>query len=173
MAIVHMKKLRLMVVRRQKDELLRDLMLLGCVQISEPDALLADAESAAVLRQESGNVTEVRSELTRLTAALKLLDKYANDPELQVKGKLLPVPSNQKMNSHLKEIAAICNIGKNLTTHVARHTFACLAIEYGMPIDIIAKILGHTNVNMTRHYAKVSEANISREMQKIGSILNR
>ena len=46
MAIVHMKKLRLMVVRRQKDELLRDLMLLGCVQISEPDALLADAESA-------------------------------------------------------------------------------------------------------------------------------
>ena len=75
MAIVHMKKLRLMVVRRQKDELLRDLMLLGCVQISEPDALLADAESAAVLRQESGNVTEVRSELTRLTAALKLLDK--------------------------------------------------------------------------------------------------
>ena len=77
MAIVHMKKLRLMVVRRQKDELLRDLMLLGCVQISEPDALLADAEAAAVLRQESGNVTEVRSELTRLTAALKLLDKYA------------------------------------------------------------------------------------------------
>lgn len=84
MAIVHMKKLRLMVVRRQKDELLRDLMLLGCVQISEPDALLADAEAAAVLRQESGNVTEVRSEFTRLTAALKLLDKYA-----PVKSKLL------------------------------------------------------------------------------------
>ena len=84
MAIVHMKKLRLMVVRRQKDELLRDLMLLGCVQISEPDALLADTEAAAVLHQESGNVTEVRSELTRLTAALKLLDKYA-----PVKSKLL------------------------------------------------------------------------------------
>ncbi|MFQ7010657.1 MAG: hypothetical protein ACLRRN_07235 [Oscillospiraceae bacterium] len=84
MAIVHMKKLRLMVVRRQKDELLRELMLLGCVQISDPDALLADTEAAAVLRQESGNVTEVRSELTRLTAALKLLDKYA-----PVKSKLL------------------------------------------------------------------------------------
>ena len=46
MAIVHMKKLRLMVVRGQKDALLRDLMLLGCVQVSEPDALLADAEAA-------------------------------------------------------------------------------------------------------------------------------
>lgn len=84
MAIVHMKKLRLMVVRGQKDALLRDLMLLGCVQVSEPDALLADAEAAAVLRQESGSVTETRSELTRLNAALKLLDKYA-----PVKSKLL------------------------------------------------------------------------------------
>ena len=117
--------------------------------------------------------TAVMSRIPLLPYPIKLLDKYANDPELQVKGKLLPVPSNQKMNSYLKEIAAICNIGKNLTTHTARHTFACLAIEYGMPIDIIAKILGHTNVNMTRHYAKVSEANISREMQKIRNILNR
>ena len=55
--------------------------------------------------------------------------------------------------------------------HLARHTFATLAIEYGMPIDIIAKILGHTNTNMTRRYAKISEANISREMLRIGKVL--
>ena len=55
--------------------------------------------------------------------------------------------------------------------HDLRHTFATLAIEYGMPIDIIAKILGHTNTNMTRHYARISEANISREMRKIGKML--
>ena len=55
--------------------------------------------------------------------------------------------------------------------HCARHTFATLAIEYGMPIDIIAKILGHTNTNMTRRYAKISEANISREMRRIGKVL--
>ena len=83
------------------------------------------------------------------------------------------MPSNQKMNSYLKELTVICNIDKNLTTHVARHTFACLAIEYGMPIDVIAKILGHTNTNMTRHYAKISENNISREMMKIGNLMNR
>lgn len=75
------------------------------------------------------------------------------------------------MNAYLKEIANICLINKNLTVHLARHTFATQAIEYGMPIDIIAKILGHSNTNMTRHYAKISEANISREMQKIGKIL--
>lgn len=56
-------------------------------------------------------------------------------------------------------------------SHLARHTFATLAIEYGMPIDIIAKILGHTNTNMTRRYAKISEANISREMRRIGMVL--
>lgn len=56
-------------------------------------------------------------------------------------------------------------------SHCARHTFATLAIEYGMPIDIIAKILGHTNTNMTRRYAKISEANISREMRRIGKVL--
>lgn len=75
------------------------------------------------------------------------------------------------MNAYLKEIADICLINKNLTVQDCRHTFATLAIEYGMPIDIIAKILGHSNTNMTRHYAKISEANISREMQKIGKIL--
>ena len=51
-----------------------------------------------------------------------------------------------------------------------RHTFACLAVEYGMPIDVLAKILGHSSTNMTRHYAKFSEQLIGREMQKIGNI---
>ena len=115
--------------------------------------------------------TAVMSRVPLLPHPIELLNKYAHDTELQVKGKLLPVPSNQKMNAYLKEIADICNIPKTLTTHTARHTFATLAIEYGMPIDIIAKILGHSNTNMTRHYAKISEANISREMQKIGKAL--
>lgn len=115
--------------------------------------------------------TSVISRVPLLPYPLKILQKYEHNPELQLKGKLLPIPSNQKMNSYLKEIGTICNIHKNLTTHCARHTFATLAIEYGMPIDIIAKILGHTNTNMTRHYAKISEANISREMQRIGKVL--
>ena len=46
-----------------------------------------------------------------------------------------------------------------------------MAIEYGMPIDIIAKILGHTNTNMTRRYAKISEENIGREMKKLGEVM--
>lgn len=121
---------------------------------------------------KSREKTSVMSRIPLLPYPIKVLGKYKNDLELQVKGKLLPVPSNQKMNAYLKEIADICNIPKNLTTHCARHTFATLAIEYGMPIDIIAKILGHSNTNMTRHYTKISKANISREMQKIGTMLS-
>ncbi len=116
--------------------------------------------------------TAVMSRVPLLPYPITLLKKYEQDAICKARGKLLPVPSNSKMNAYLKEIADICNIPKNLTTHCARHTFATLAIEYGMPIDIIAKILGHSNTNMTRHYARISEANISREMQKIGTILS-
>ncbi|MDE5624032.1 MAG: site-specific integrase [Alistipes sp.] len=116
--------------------------------------------------------TAVMSRVPLLPYPIKVLDKYKNDPELHIKGKLLAVTSNQKMNAYLKEIADICNIRKHLTTHLARHTFATLAIEYGMPIDIIAKILGHSNTNMTRHYAKFSETVIGREMAAFGRRLN-
>ena len=115
--------------------------------------------------------TAVMSRVPLLPQAIELLRTYEHDSNCLQRGKVLPVPSNSKMNAYLKELAGICNIPKNLTTHCARHTFATLAIEYGMPIDIIAKILGHTNTNMTRRYAKISEANISREMQKIGKVL--
>lgn len=111
--------------------------------------------------------TAVMSRIPLLPYPMILLEKYERDAELRATGKLLPVPSNQKMNAYLKEIADICNIPKNLTTHCARHTFACLAVEYGMPIDVLAKILGHSNTNMTRHYAKFSEQLIGREMQKM------
>ena len=111
--------------------------------------------------------TSVMSRIPLLPYAIRLLRKYEHDAKCREQGKMLPVPSNTKMNAYLKEIADICNIGKTLTTHVARHTFACLAVEYGMPIDVLAKILGHSNTNMTRHYAKFSEQLIGQEMRKM------
>lgn len=75
------------------------------------------------------------SRIPLLPYPLALLKKYERDAVVRTAGKLLPVSSNQKMNAYLKEIADLCNIPKNLTTHVAKHTFACLAVEYGMPID--------------------------------------
>jgi site-specific recombinase XerD len=73
------------------------------------------------------------------------------------------VPSNQKMNGYLKEIAAICGINKILTTHTARRTFATsvLLLE-GVSMDIVSKILGHKSLYMTRKYAKIDEINIAK-----------
>ena len=114
--------------------------------------------------------TAIMSTIPLLKQPKAILQKYAFDLHCIESGKLLPVPSNQKMNAYMSEIATICGLNKKLTTHCARHTFACLAVEYGMPIDVLAKILGHTNTNMTRHYAKFSEQLIGREMQKIGEV---
>lgn len=115
--------------------------------------------------------TAVMSTIPLLKQPKAILQKYAFDLHCMESGKLLPVPSNQKMNAYMSEIATICGLNKKLTTHCARHTFACLAVEYGMPIDVLAKILGHSNTNMTRHYAKFSEQLIGRKMQKIGEML--
>ncbi len=66
--------------------------------------------------------TGVMSAIPLLPHAIEILRKYENDEICREKGKLLPVPSNQKMNSYLKEIACICNIDKTLTTHCGRHS---------------------------------------------------
>lgn len=137
-------------------------------------------QSEHVGRDDKGNVwihkprqkTGVMSTIPLLPVAKTILEKYADDPSCREKGKLLPVCSNQRMNSYLTELADICRIDKKLTTHCARHTFACVALDYGMPIDIIAKILGHTKVNMTRHYARLSDNAVLREMARLGEQLD-
>lgn len=115
--------------------------------------------------------TAVMSRIPLLPMALEILRRYEHDAVCQARGRVLPLPSNQKMNAFMKEIAIVCGIDKVLTTHCSRHTFACMAVEYGMPIDVLAKILGHSNTNMTRHYAKFSETVIGREMEAFGEKL--
>lgn len=117
--------------------------------------------------------TSVMSRIPLLPATLEILRRYEHDEVCIARSRMLPTPSNQKMNAYMKEIAAVCGIDKVLTTHCARHTFACMAVEYGMPIDVLAKILGHSNTNMTRHYAKFSETVIGREMEASGKSWHR
>lgn len=72
----------------------------------------------------------------------------------------LPILSNQKYNGYLKEIADICNINKPLHTHIARHTFATTTLNKGLPIEIVSKMLGHSDIKMTQRYAKVMDNTI-------------
>lgn len=80
----------------------------------------------------------------------------------------LPILSNQKYNAYLKEIADICGISKPLHSHIARHTFATIALNKGYNIEIVAKMLGHTNTKQTQHYAKLLDTTVINEYVKIG-----
>lgn len=78
--------------------------------------------------------------------------------------------SNQKMNSYLKEIADACEINKNLTYHIARHTFATtVTLSNGVPIETVSKMLGHRNIKTTQHYAKILDKKISDDMKRLRS----
>lgn len=107
-----------------------------------------------------------------LPKASMILAKYHDDPRAINSGKLFPVMSNQKMNSYLKEIADLCGIQKNLTFHLARHTFATtVTLSNGVPIETVSKMLGHTKIATTQIYAKVLEMKVSEDMAKLRSKL--
>jgi site-specific recombinase XerD len=95
-----------------------------------------------------------------------IIDKYENHPQSTNEDRLLPILSNQKMNAYLKEIAAICEIEKELTFHIARHTFATtVTLTNGVPIESVSKMLGHKNLRTTQHYAKVLDRKVSEDMK--------
>lgn len=79
----------------------------------------------------------------------------------------LPVLSNQKYNSYLKEIGDICQINKELHSHLARHTCATRLLNDGMPLEIVAKVLGHTNTRQTQHYAKLLDKTVLNSFKKM------
>ncbi len=80
----------------------------------------------------------------------------------------MPIPSNQRVNAYLKELADICGITTKITFHIARHTFATtVTLENGVPIDSVSKMLGHRSIKATQIYAKVSDKKISDDTEKL------
>ena len=110
--------------------------------------------------------TETASKIPVLPVTQMIIDKYADHPQALNEEKLLPILSNQKMNAYLKEIAAVCEIEKELTFHIARHTFATtVTLTNGVPIESVSKMLGHKNLRTTQHYAKVLDKKVSEDMK--------
>ena len=109
--------------------------------------------------------TDIPSNIPLLPKALEIIKKYENHPETVTKGVLLPVLSNQKSNAYLKEIADLCGISKNLTTHLARHTFATtVTLSNGVSMESVSKMLGHKSLRTTQHYAKILDRKVSDDM---------
>lgn len=116
--------------------------------------------------------TNTSSRIPLLPNSLALLNKYEAHPQC-VNGKLLPILSNQKRNAYLKEIADTCGISKNLTFHIARHTFATtVTLSNGVPIETVSKMLGHMNLRTTQHYAKILDIKVSEDMKALRNRLS-
>ena len=76
------------------------------------------------------------------------------------------------MNSYLKEIADLCQIKKELTFHIARHTFATtITLSNGVPIESVSKMLGHKSIKTTQHYAKILDKKVSYDMVNLKKVL--
>lgn len=130
-----------------------------------PSHLVADNNGTLWIRkprQKTGNMCNI----PLIQSAKAILEKYKDHPECVKNNVLLPVLSNQNMNSYLKEIADLCLITRKLSMHVARHTAATVVfLANNVSIENVAKMLGHSSTKMTQHYAKVLDSSILRDMQ--------
>lgn len=153
--------------------LVRDIFLFSCytglaysdVKKLSQDDIIIGIDGYQWIRTKRTKTNTVSS-IPLLPVALEILDKYKEHPEVK-KGKyILPVLSNQKSNAFLKEIAELCGIKKNLTTHLARHTFATtVTLSNGVPIESVSRMLGHKSLRTTQHYAKIIDRKISDDMK--------
>ncbi len=120
-------------------------------------------------RKKTNTVTHVPI----LDVPMKIIKQYVELDRLNPDDTILPVISNQKTNSYLKEISDICGIDKNITFHIARHTFATtITLMNGISIESVSKMLGHKDIRTTQHYAKIVDRKIGAEMSSISAKLN-
>jgi len=112
--------------------------------------------------------TDTASHIPLLPPAMEIIEKYKGYSKALNENVLLPVLSNQKMNAYLKEIADCCEIKKDLTFHIARHTFATtVTLSNGIPLESVSKMLGHKNMRTTQHYAKILDKKVSQDMSAL------
>ena len=120
--------------------------------------------------------TNVQAQIPILPKAFEIIGKYKNHPKAIANGTLLPMLTNQRFNSYLKEIADICNINKNLTHHLARHTFATtVCLLNGVSMESTSGMLGHASMRTTQIYGKILPKRISNEMTllKVKMVANK
>lgn len=154
----------------QRLELVRDLFIFSCftglayidVKALTPDKIVRLANVDWIMSTRVKTVTPINVVLSE--GAKRIIEKYKDAPKK--KGHVFPILSNQKMNQYLKEIATACGIDKELTFHMARHTFATLTLSKGVPIESVSRMLGHTNIRTTQVYAKITNKKIEHDMAK-------
>lgn len=150
----------------------RDLFVFSCYTgISYVDIMALTADNV-VKGLDGANWIVTKRQKTKAAVKVPLLEKaeesiekYSDHPVTAVSSSLLPIITNEKLNSYLKEVANHVGIKKNLTFHMARHTFATtITLSNGVPIETVSKLLGHTKIATTQIYARVLEHKVCADM---------
>lgn len=160
-------------------ERVRDLFIFSCytgisyvdiMKLTKDNISVGIDRSKWIITKRQKTKTPIKVPL--LDPALELIKKYEDHPMTIVTGTLLPKITNEKLNVYLKEVAILCGIKKNLTFHMARHTFATtVTLSNGVPIETVSKLLGHTKISTTQIYARVLENKVSQDMNALREIL--
>lgn len=172
-----LKILESLVIKNRRLETIRDLFVFQCYtglgyidlrKLSPVNVVKGvDGEDWIVIKRQK---TKSRSPIPLLKKAKQIISKY-HDP---TRPTVFPVCSNQKFNAYLKELGEITNIKKRITTHTGRRTFATtITLSNGVPIETVSKMLGHSDLKTTAIYAKVIDAKVSEDMEKVKAILDR
>jgi site-specific recombinase XerD len=167
-----MQKIMSLDIQIDRLDLVRDLFVFSCFSGLAYSDLYKLKRSEIELNPDGTLWIKTRRQKTKVKAQIPLLEvpkliieKYVDLETLKAEDKILPVLSNQKLNAYLKEIQTLSGLEKNLTFHVARHTFATtVTMMHGVPIESVSRMLGHTNIKTTQHYARIVDAKIGSDM---------
>ena len=160
-------------IKIKRLEQVRDLFIFACytglayadVKALKADEIVKTKEDMYWIKTKRTK-TRVKSHIPLLPLPFSIIRKYCDFTTLEENEKVFNVCSNQKINAYLKEIADLAGITKNVTFHVARHTFATtVTLENGIPIETVSKMLGHASIVTTQHYARVLDSKISKDME--------
>ena len=147
----------------------KDMFLFGCftglsyidIKTLEPQHFEKDGAGRIWIKKRRVK-TGILSRIPLLPMAKLILDKYKGSE------RLLPIQDSADVNKYLKDIAILCKINKRITFHTSRHTFAStVTLANNISLEVVSKMLGHTNTRMTTHYAQLIDKCIGEQMDKL------
>lgn len=148
---------------------IKDLFIVQCFTGMAYVDLMSFTESKISIRNNRKIITGIREKTDEsyisllLPEAEMILEKY---------NYVLPRITNEKYNDYLKLLAAGAGINKNITTHVARHTYATYLLNRGIPVETVSRTLGHTNIKQTQAYARMLGSKVLSDMEVLFKTLD-
>ncbi|MGZ0014828.1 phage integrase SAM-like domain-containing protein [Yeosuana sp. AK3] len=170
-----LKRIENKIFNNRRLDVVKDIFLFSCYTSYAPVDVMNLRLNNYTLDEDFDNwlktkrqKTDIKTNVLVIPPLKRIIEKYKNDPECIEENRLIPNRSNTNMNAYLKEIADLCNIEKNLTWYVGRHTFATtVALANEIPIEVISKIMGHKRITQTQHYAKLMDKDTKKHMKKL------